>query len=392
MKLDKPNIMRIYRETLFIISLILLAFFFITGNGEAFHTQSFSECPECHTGNGDSFKLVKTDPGSTCLRCHQAPDTVKTPGGPYVATPYTNLGKGSAPIQLSPGGDFGYLRKDYSCKSASAVVVSPGDHHGHNIVAVDYGYAADGTNTTAPGDDYSSSNLTCISCHDPHGIISTVTATGYTGSYRMLAGANYAPKLLPGVKAFKFNPPIVVSPSEYNRSESSTGTRVAYGMGMSEWCRNCHANVTGHKSGNTLRLTQDIANNYNMYIKTNELKGTRDTSYSTLVPFEEGTNDVSILVSHANINGSYMKGPDTFSNVMCLTCHRAHASAFNSMLRWDIESKYIVYQGVYPGTDNQSPEACGRTSEELQKAYYDRPASTFAYNRKSLCNKCHVRD
>jgi hypothetical protein len=40
--------------------------------------------------------------------------------------------------------------------------------HGHNIVAVDFGYLADAATPTAPGGTFPSAQLGCQSCHDPH--------------------------------------------------------------------------------------------------------------------------------------------------------------------------------------------------------------------------------
>ena len=384
---------RLNRALLF-VSMLFFASFFMPGEGGAFHSGFvISECPECHTGNGDGFKLRGVDIGSTCLRCHQAPEAVDSPTGYYVATPDSRLTKGMPPLQLSPGGDFAYLKKDYSWKMpGGATGTSLGHQHGHNIEAQGYGYYADNTRMTAPGGDYPTNNFTCTSCHNPHAVISQVTSTSYTGTYRLLGGIGYAPKRIPDIKPFKADSPIAVSPSQYNRSEASTDTRIAYGKGMSEWCLNCHPDVGGHKAGNNFNLSQQVINNYNAYVKTGDSSGDSRTSYTSLVPFEEGIDNAYLLSSHADITGQYKNGPDGNSNVMCLTCHRAHASAFDNMMRWDVKVQYIVHQGVYPGIDNGSPEARGRTVDELQQAYYGRPASVFAIAQKSLCGKCHARD
>jgi hypothetical protein len=290
-------------------------------------------------------------------------------------------------LQLTPGGDFAYLKKYYKWKLPGGQSgASFGYKNGHNIIAISYSYAADIKNTTAPGGDYPSTYLTCISCHNPHAIISKVTSTSYTGSYRLFEGKGYAPKMIPGLKAFTRDTPIAASPSQHNRSEVSTDTRITYGMRMSEWCMNCHFNTTGHKTCNKVRFSMQVIKKYNSYVKTGDLSGNSETSYTSLVPFEEGIN-ASVLSSHADILSRFKKGPDLSSKVMCLTCHLTHASGFDHIMRWDADSEFIVYEGVYPGTDNESPEAHGRTAAELQQAYYDRPASFFGDHQKSLCNK-----
>jgi len=66
-------------------------------------------------------------------------------------------------------------------------------------------------------------------------------------------------------------------------------------------------------------------------MKTGNFSGTQANAYTSLIPFELGTSDKSLL------NTSSMSGPesDGRANVMCLTCHRAHASPYEDMLRWD---------------------------------------------------------
>jgi hypothetical protein len=84
-----------------------------------------------------------------------------------------------------------------------------------------------------------------------------------------------------------------------------------------------------------------------------------------------------------------LTGPDgTTSQVTCLTCHRAHASGWDNATRWNTKTDFIVFGGYYAPAAN--PEyAQGRTEAEAMRAYYDRPASIFASNQDTLCNKCH---
>jgi cytochrome c553 len=357
------------------------------------------------------------------------------------------MGEGVPPKQRTPGGDFGWLKKTYSWvpRSGAATEYSYGERHGHNIIAPDHGYVADSRINTSPGGNYPANKLHCSSCHDPHGKYrrnanGSITTSGLpirgsgsynnsldpvdntfaVGVYRLLAGQGYAPKSYNGV-TFTYDPPAAVAPSTYNKSETSNTTqaRVAYGMGMSEWCANCHGRMhldsytSGqdglvHPAGNGAKLTADIVNNYIQYVKTGDMSGTLDTSYNTLVPFEIGVTDHSVtsyatLKSLAQANttsGVGLKGPDTNSNVMCLSCHRAHASGWDSMLRYNLGYEFMVgadnsNNPVYYGTDStivNNAAAMGRTVAEHQAAYYDRPASMFAAYQRALCNKCHAKD
>ncbi|GFO69695.1 cytochrome c [Geomonas limicola] len=344
--------------------------------------------------------------------------------GHYVSSP--NLGQGLAPTQLTPGGDFGWLRKNFQWQAKDGGQErSSGDRHGHNIVAADYGYSADAILRTAPGGSFQAANLSCTSCHDPHGryrrdVNGTISTAGpavvgsgsYTnstnpdsnasvGTYRMLAGKGYQQKLSSG-SAFITDPPAAVAPVNYNRSEAMTDTRVAYGSGMSEWCQNCHGNIHSsegarsrqHPAGNNARLSADTTNNYNFYVASGNLTGRQDTAYTSMVPYEMGTDDFGVLKQVANSNGSNLSGPDGSGNVMCLSCHRAHASGWDSITRWNNQATLLVSNGRYPGIDNgaSADDAQGRTEAETRKTFYDRPASRYALFQRSLCNKCHAKD
>lgn len=399
------------------------------GDARAFHSGSAGECDGCHTMHGASsgarYLLQSPNPSSACLNCHAD----ATQRSYSVLT--TSIAPGLAPANFTPGGDFGWLGKSYSWSEAGTFRTSPGERHGHSVVAPEFGLTADGERPTAPGGSYPSSALSCVSCHDPHGTyrvtdaIGTVATSGNpivgsgsygeaaeflqptadtaVGTYRLLAGAGYVPRSA-SVLPFTAKPPVALSPSVYNKSERLVDVRVAYGKGMSEWCANCHGELHTpaapstflHVSGVGAKLSASrIADIYNTYVRTGDLGGTQVTSYTSLVPYEEGTSDRSALALHARSDGTARSGPFTGSeNVSCLSCHRAHASAWDHALRWNQGSPYLVADGQWPGIDATgaaaSPElAQGRTMAETRAAMYDRDPSAYATFQTSLCNKCH---
>lgn len=433
------------------LSLVIMAAALLTiglgGMAYAFHDGGVAYCEGCHTmhnslngvkmtkygsttiGTANNYLLQASDQSSTCLSCHGSSST----GGYHILD--TAAAATNPPRNYTAGGDFGWLKATYSWtlpRSGSSLK----DSHGHNIVANDFTLGVDSRfSTGAPGGSYPRDKLGCHSCHDPHGkyrIVDTAgtiavpsigaavlpiggygsygampTADQAVGVYRLLAGKGYTPKSL-GTNAFVNDPPIAVSPSSYNAPESPNDTRVAYGSGMSQWCANCHGGTDGasgfhnsaypanlrHPSG--MKLTSVEIANYNHYVKSGDLSGTVANAYTSLVPFEEGTTDRAALTTHAVLDGSQKGGADANSTVMCLSCHRAHASAWDSMGRWNFRATFLTVENAYPGTDAPTQEgkdnAQGRTQAEWKAGMNGRPASAFAYVQRSLCNKCHAKD
>jgi hypothetical protein len=401
---------------------------------------------------GYNYLLKSSDPSSTCLNCHKG----MTAGFQIMSNAVGNVG---LPSQMTPGGDFAWLNITTTYITSLGVQgINSGTRHGHNIVAADYGLTPSTALPVAPGGTYPSAMLSCTSCHDPHGgyrvnggyqftaptagqNIGTVsgsgsygtrqpTASSSVGVYRLLGGVNYLPASMKNTPllAFTYPSPFAFAPSTYNRSEAVTDTRVAYGSGMSEWCDNCHGSIHGdslptqqpHPTGSTTATFNNIvrtsslsnldsqgvsiAVRYNNYISSGNLSGNVATSYTSMVPYEEGLAlnqfNYADLATRAVNDGSQTGGPANYGGgnerVMCLTCHRAHASAWPKILRWNAEyGQYLTVQGVYPGVNSSIAEAqngeyhIGYLQAQVQRSFYDRPANVYAAYQKSLCKKCH---
>ncbi len=245
--------------------------------------------------------------------------------------------------------------------------------------------------------------MSCVSCHDPHGRIpgnaAGRTPVGVSGSYgetppegiaagnyRLLGGVGYeGGGSGSGVRFVQPAPVAVANPADWRETDTN---HPAYGSGMSEWCANCHAamvsggtgTVRSHPSGNEVKLGKEVAGSYNAYVKSGDLSGSRATAYFALVPFEHGTADISRL------DPSSTEGPDEHANVMCLTCHRAHASAFASIGRWDFRATFLAKSHLQAGDS-------GAEETDLREAYYGRDiVAQFGPYQRSLCNKCHSKD
>jgi predicted CXXCH cytochrome family protein len=385
----------------------------------AFHAGGVAECSGCHSmhspaPNG-SMLLVGNDQSSTCLSCHEhAGDT--GPSSYHVSTAPADMPIGVAPLQRGPGGDFGWLKKSYTVVIRGNTTIEAGETHGHNIIAIDKGYVADTRNSTAPGGTYPNAQFHCNSCHDPHGkfrrdttgavaqtglpiytsgsynnaTTNEPTATAAVGAYRILAGNGFAPVSVPAA-GFPGVPPAKVS-SSYNRSEAASDTRVAYGVvgaagnaTWGNWCGACHPAM--HSSGNYVHpidqsLGATITANYNAYVASGNMTGNVATAYSSLAPF--ATDNNATYATLATASGTTI-GPGTSDKVMCLSCHRAHASGWENMLRFNLETTFMVSNGIYDISD-------GKTTAEAQAAYYDRAPTKFATYQRVYCNKCHAKD
>jgi predicted CXXCH cytochrome family protein len=159
-----------------------------------------------------------------------------------------------------------------------------------------------------------------------------------------------------------------------------------------------------HSTGNYVHpvdqtLGSTIANIYGTYVSSGNMTGSAASSYLSLVPFMENSSDYATLKTHASNTNAYLNGPGTSDQVSCLSCHRAHASGFPDMLRWNMEGEFITVadgsgNAIWPGTDNGAPVqfARGKTAAETLAAYYMRPATLFGAYQRVLCNKCHAQD
>ncbi|ACH39686.1 cytochrome c [Citrifermentans bemidjiense Bem] len=438
-----------------IINVVLaFAFVLISVPAFAFHSGGVAECEGCHSMHNSfegaanvtgmsqyksgPYLLKAQDQSGACLNCHQAGDTTPGPvtgkdNGYHISTAGVTAYDSTTPVELTPGGDFAWLKKTmtfYLWHDPS--VSTEGDRHGHNIIAVDFGYTQDMVLTAAPGGTYPAANLACSSCHDPHGkyrrladgtkattglpIFNSgsyinskdpITGVSAVGVYRLLAGVGYQPKSLTGSYAFANPSPDALAPSSYNGLNDTIAggkDRVAYGQGMSEWCANCHTamhkdNYTSgtkglvHPAGNGAKLTAAIAGNYKSYVSSGIAGTPASGGYSSLAPFELGSGDYAAIKTFQASPG----GVSTSSNVLCLSCHRAHASAFESMTRYYLGNEFMTVAdasnaAAYDSSTTENKINTGYSVTQQQNAYNGRPASLFGPYARDYCNKCHAKD
>jgi predicted CXXCH cytochrome family protein len=388
--------MKFTKLLLVMIAAVLVAFG-LSGNVLAFHDGGVAHCDGCHSMHsaaGTKF-LVGADSSSTCLNCHKYNPATD---GPNVSYYKVMTDDGSA---LWPGGDFGWTQKTFTWTITRGTTVIPqqkdGYNLGHSVIASDFGMVVDPDNPDAPGGGaiaYPSTQLFCDACHDPHGSPTRVIGTTFSpigvsgsygdpvpagtvaGPYRLLASDNYQTPA--GTFFTVANSPQAIS----IKSPETNSNHADYGAYMTEWCANCHGDFLSgnkHPVGAAADLAGQEGTNYNAYKKTGDLTGLVATAYEQFVPFARGAGQP--------LSTSTTAGTDTNSFVSCLTCHRAHASAFDYGVRWDITTEFPVSDS-HPQTGDG-----GVVGNEVSNKYYGRNMTAdFGDFQRSLCNKCHIND
>ena len=120
--------------------------------------------------------------------------------------------------------------------------------------------------------------------------------------------------------------------------------------------------------------------------------------FSTLVPFEVGVAD-STPASYTALK-AFAAAPtpaSTSNNVSCLSCHRAHASGFESMLRFFYLNEFMTVAdasnaAIYDTSTTENKINYGYNVAQQTNAYYGRAATAFGPYARSQCNKCHAKD
>jgi len=318
-------------------------------------------CSNCHTmhnsQNGSNMQFLatgETDTGpkgfllrATCIGCH----------GQNVSGTQNIISSGNIPqvwhnaLTDLAGGNFGYV----STKTGAA------NDKGHNVT--DLGTSFKETVLTAPpGDQHSTgitnNNFTCAGIYGCHGDrnqadkLLAMKGAHHTddsvlkfGSINISAqggstGLSY--RFLKGVKGGE--------DADWQATSSTTDHNEYFGatsMGnssatdpanntISGFCAECHGNFHGDGSSGDpgtgtvspwLRHPTDISlpssGEYTAY-----------TAYSTIVPVARTTipNSPSATVTPSGT---------TDDMVMCLSCHRAHASPYFKIMRWDYKSSTL---------------------------------------------------
>ena len=347
------------RNTNQLLILRALALSMVTGAvlaapAAAFHDGGVGSCAGCHVTHGEvdgQVVFVDGDPlllaataTDLCLLCHGGQDGVF----------------GMNPLSPPPergAGNFVFLLED-NLNDAPDGMTNPiaGEAAGHSVVSLDLGVDADSRWAYSPGGDFPVESLGCTSCHDPHG----------NENFRMLNGTG---PVQGGLFSFLYPAPEAegIDPMDPLTVESLT-LHTAYQSGMSAWCGNCHDTYHDHHVGedpfehpSDHTLGGRIVSIYNAYDgASNPRSGVRELAYLPAVPFQSA--DASVTSTAGPTRGG--------DQVMCLTCHRAHASSAPAAGRWDFNVERLDQDGQVSG------------SYPIPNPYADAAQG-------QLCAKCH---
>ncbi|MGE4343580.1 MAG: hypothetical protein AB7F20_04730 [Geoalkalibacter sp.] len=375
------------------------ALLLVSGSAFAFHGGGVAHCDGCHSmhsGADSGPSLQKgSDNSSTCLNCHNG-----------AARYHVNSADGS---NTNEGGDFHWVNDNgYNFNSSHDPrnpISTPVDYNnfGHNVIAADFGIEADTNLTVAPGGSFLAAELGCSSCHDPHGQAQGGTIGGaapisvsgsygevppegtIAGNYRLLYDSNK--------NGFSEDAPIA-------RANSYDGAYVQYGSGMSGWCANCHGQFYSQSASGGMHPTDvSVPGVYNSYVATGNYSGDIATAYDPLVPIERGVTTGSWDLPDPTDAATAGVGADGSSQVMCLSCHRAHASPFENALRWEYNHSEFIAEGwmMFDGSNVDltvaAPYYKGGNIIDVADPGTGNPFTDgYGEYQRSLCNKCHVQD
>ena len=332
-----------------VISLLL-------GGGGIGYAKVAGVCSNCHTmhnSQGGAHKMINEaidgpfTPGDggfpsltrgSCVGCHTGENTLTS------TTPYVyNTGSVTYGTDTLAGGNFKWVVTD--------------DAKGHNVSGIPGMGGDDALIAGAPGDVNADSFCSDSSCHttlyEPVDLDDAALNTGCEGCH---LPKHHAPQQTAGTAAlaangyFRFLSAAEhtvgvgvhgIEDSDWQFTNGASdhneylGSTTLTANTMTGYCVGCHGNFHVQQDGNGawIRHPSDAV-----------LPGTGEyaayTAYDTDVP-----------VARANIDGGVSGTVGSTDMVMCLSCHRAHGSPNDDMLRWS-------YTGMVAGGGGDDGTGC----------------------------------
>lgn len=325
----------------------------VTGPCANCHTMHNSQAGELVTWNltdgqyGDSISPNRALLNTNCIGCHQGVNSPTSLIPPYVLDiGGPNYGATGTEGNTLAGGNFFWVSQGFASTGHNVSGVAPPDNRLGNL---------------PPGQTLPlSRQLTCAGttgCHGDRTIDGEITSmlTGHHGndmtrwkdgsslpeSYRFLKGVqgleDQQYEYLPGSGfsgAGRHN--------KYYGRDRTSETDDAAGT-MSSLCAQCHGNFH-NGSGNIAAGSMG----YGVWLRHptdfdmgNTADGSEYHEYGD--KSENGTNEYSVISPVATANTSDVLNSTVFTEnddaiVMCLSCHRAHGTPYDAILRWDYKA------------------------------------------------------
>lgn len=282
-----------------------------------FHDRENLSCSACHPMGGGSSaatpsasarfsRLSARETTTLCLSCHDG-ESDQYPNAPDV------FRVGAEP-EL-PAGDLAWAAANPA--------------NGHNVGGI---AGTDAALSLSPGGNFPAANLTCTSCHDPHG-----GGGGTSFEYRNLLARVNGVDVSGAIESGEADEAILVvgatnaavSPSNHNVYQGSFGA----------WCAACHSQPDNSGAGfhgadrmdpdtgdgaSWLRHPTDTAIGAGCAANYNRV-GTYDPAYPLIRVGGSWTRTTSGAVAASD-------------RVFCLSCHEAHATRYANATRWNMEA------------------------------------------------------
>jgi hypothetical protein len=390
-------------------------------NTRLYHAYDGLECYDCHTihnsadgayviNGGAPYARLLSQPTATdvCIQCHIYPASSAF-NAPAVMSIF-----GTLPGTLAlPAGDFYW----------SMIYPERGHNPGKSLGVQSSIMPSDPVLTTSPGGNYSTEDWDCTSCHDPHNRFGAdvapwrqlrrkVNGIVHTGEETVAFGVEtYGGDQGPtaaGFEPIKSNSrgDIRGGPNETSyvntradgnpieganlfQAEGDINKNV-YRGGFSSFCATCHGDFHGGDgesrsadNGQTrvastwVRHPTNVAMNeagskYGITTYTAAVTNAQGTSpnpvgYDWKYPLVQPDADFTVRRNLASA-----ASPATAlgeARIMCLTCHKAHATKYDNMTRWDANAHSFIANG--------QTDFAGKVSSGDNPAYG--------------CGKCHQK-
>ena len=283
-------------------------------------TAAGMECGGCHvmhTSSNAKLLVANTTEGM-CLQCH---DSGGSQYGDYSTT---------VPVVMNATGPG--IAGDFADMSANDNGDTSSTGNGHN-------YNNTGAALAIPGSSLGTMNIDCGSCHDAHGSgLADDTGDNSPGAgtvdfYRNLwqqppDGDGSNADILCSLKDTSL---ANGGADDYDLSDTSYGKIDPAGgaSGFSQWCITCHDNYDGVSALTDDWLVHPVDEDYAEDVGTEDMADFT-TSYlaaATDLPLQD--------VAAGSSANAGPRGDADDDEVFCLTCHKAHGSAYEDGLRWD---------------------------------------------------------